>query len=106
MAPETHTELDVSSNAAARRRELVALGRSRGLRYPIRSKSEFVRQMTAIVEPVRFRDGSYDAAFASALIPDFFFPVESEDDLVDKALELLMARGMLPLEQAHVAGDR
>lgn len=84
---------------AAQQQEFVALARQRGLTYPIRTKAEFVRQMTRSGEPVAFSGNHYDARFAAALIPEFFFPVDSEDDLVGKALELLMARGMLPLQE-------
>lgn len=77
--------------------ELLHLARQRGLRYPIATKGDFVRQMTESGDQVVFRRMSYDAAFAASLIPEFFFPVDSEDDLMEKATELLMARGLLPL---------
>jgi hypothetical protein len=78
--------------------ELVELARARGLLYPIDSKSDFVAQMSRSSAPVVFRGQEYDPAWSSQLIPEFFFPVASEGDLVAKALELLMARGMLPLD--------
>jgi hypothetical protein len=79
--------------------ELVALARARGLKYPIETRSQFVAQMVAPGRPVIFRGVAYEAEFASSLIPEFFFPIASEQDLVSKALELLMARGLLPLQR-------
>jgi hypothetical protein len=78
--------------------ELVEIARSRGLVYPIEKKSDFVAQMSRSSAPVVFRGNAYDPQWSSQLIPEFFFPIASERDLVAKAMELLMARGMLPLD--------
>ena len=83
--------------------ELERIARARELVYPIETKREFVTQMTRSEDPVAFRGMSYDAEFAAELIPDFFFPLDSEDDLLTKASELLMARGLLAVP-ASTAG--
>lgn len=77
--------------------ELAEIARDRGLIYPIDTKSDFVAQMVRLSAPVVFRGTPYAPEWASQLIPEFFFPVASERDLLAKAMELLMARGMLPL---------
>jgi hypothetical protein len=76
--------------------EVLTLIRSRHLEYPIASKAAFLRLMTQSTEPVFFRGKAYDAGYAS-FVPDFFFPVASEQDLVTKITELLISRGLLPL---------
>ena len=78
-------------------REFVDLARERGLSFPIETKDEFVTQMTRAGGTVVFRGKPYDAEAAARLMPDFFFPLASEEELVSKSLELLMSRGMLPL---------
>lgn len=80
--------------------DLAQITASRRLSFPIATKADFVAQMTSGDEPVLFRGESYDARFAANLIPEFFFPVASEEDLTGKAEELLIARGLTPL------GDR
>jgi hypothetical protein len=85
--------------------ELRRLARSRDLRFPIKAKALFVEQMTA-GPPVTFRGETYDAAFAAQLIPAFFFPLASEDELLAKTLELLMARGMVPLQPVDQVIER
>jgi hypothetical protein len=79
-------------------REFVKMSRERGLRFPLQTKDEFIQAMTVSSEPVHFRGQEYSAADVSRLIPDFFFPLTSEDDLIRKATELLMARGLLPVQ--------
>jgi hypothetical protein len=76
--------------------ELASLIRSRGLTYPIATKPEFVRLMTRSAAPVLFRGRRYDPAFGSSLVPEFFFPATSEQDLLTKIGELLISRGLLP----------
>ena len=79
--------------------ELLELARARGLEYPIETKERFVTQMTQSGEAVIFRGIPYDPEFGASLIPEFFFPITSEDDLVHKAMELIMSRGLVPFEQ-------
>ena len=76
--------------------EIAALLRLRDLTYPIATKADFVRLMTRAAEPVLFRGRRYDPGFAARLVPEFFFPVTSEQDLVAKLGELLVARGLSP----------
>jgi hypothetical protein len=82
---------------AQQEREFVDLARERGLSFPIETKEEFVEQMTRAGATVLFRGEPYDAEAAARLMPEFFFPVASEEELVSKSLELLMSRGMIPL---------
>jgi hypothetical protein len=84
--------------------EFVEMARARGLVYPIEKKSDFVAQMSRSNTPIVFRGKEYAPGWSSQLIPEFFFPVTSERDLVSKAMELLMARGMLPLDATAHAG--
>lgn len=63
------------------------------LRYPVATRSEFVEQMSRSPQ-VSFRGVSYDTRHAAALMPGFFFPIESADDLIQKATELLASRGL------------
>jgi hypothetical protein len=76
--------------------ELAFLIRSRDLTYPIATKAEFVRLMTRSPGPVLFRRRRYDAEFGASLVPEFFFPATSEQDLLTKIGELLISRGLLP----------
>jgi len=77
--------------------EIAELLRGRSLSYPIETKAAFIEQMAASSDQVVFRGRSYDARFGAGLIPDFFFPLASEEDLVTKVAELLISRGLLPL---------
>jgi hypothetical protein len=98
-------ESAMGQDAVARQlKDLVEISRSRGLVYPIENKTDFVAQMSRSADPVIFRGQAYDPAWSSQLIPDFFFPVASERDLVARAVELLIARGMLPLESMPAGG--
>lgn len=80
--------------------EVVAVIRSRNLTYPVASKADFVALMTRSRQPVLFRGTAYDPGFGASLVPEFFFPVTSEQDLIAKVTELLMARGLLPLRRS------
>ena len=77
--------------------EVVILIRSLDLKYPIVSKAEFITMMSRSKQPVIFRGKAFEASYGASLVPDFFFPVTSEEDLILKVSELLMARGLLPL---------
>ena len=77
--------------------EVVVQIRSRNLEYPIANKADFVASMSRLGHPIRFRGQVYDAGYGANLVPDFFFPVTSEHDLLAKVSELLMSRGLLPL---------
>jgi hypothetical protein len=98
-------ESAIGGDVARQMDELVQISRNRGLVYPIQSKSDFVAQMSRSTDPVVFRGQAYDPAWSSQLIPDFFFPVASERDLVGRAVELLIARGMLPLDTMSALGE-
>jgi hypothetical protein len=80
--------------------EVAAVIRSRNLSYPIAIKADFVALMTRSRQPVLYRGKAYDPGFGASLVPDFFFPVTSEQDLIAKVTELLMARGLLPLRRS------
>lgn len=86
--------------------EIAALLRSRGLTYPIATKADFVRLMTRAPQPVLFRGRRYDAGFGAGLVPEFFFPATSEQDLVAKLEELLFSRGLSSADGSGVAGHR
>ncbi|GIG92098.1 hypothetical protein [Plantactinospora endophytica] len=73
--------------------DLARIAREFQLEYPIATKSEFVEQMSRSPE-VTFRGVAYETRFAAALIPGFFFPISSADDLIRKATELLATRGL------------
>jgi hypothetical protein len=74
--------------------EIAELLRDRPLSYPIATKEDFVEQMSGSGRPVVFRKTSYDPKFAAGLMPEFFFPVESPEDLLQKGVELMVARGL------------
>jgi hypothetical protein len=76
--------------------EVEELLRARNLRFPISTKEDFVAQMVRGGEVV-FRGISYDPSFAAGLMPEFFFPVLSEEDMTQKGVELMIARGLFPL---------
>ena len=80
--------------------DLVALIRSRGVEYPISSKADFVALMSRSGQPVSFRGRMYDAAYGAGLVPEFFFPVTSETDLLAKLEQLLVSRGLLTVSEA------
>ncbi|TCK75047.1 hypothetical protein [Acidipila rosea] len=79
--------------------EVEQLLRERKLQFPIPTKSEFIEQMTSRGEPVMFRNVAYDPHFAADLMPEFFFPVLSEEDMLQKGVELMIARGLFPAVQ-------
>ncbi|MGI5148114.1 hypothetical protein ACQEVC_17335 [Plantactinospora sp. CA-294935] len=73
--------------------DLARIARESQLEYPIATKSEFVEQMSRAPQ-VTFRGVAYETRFAAALIPGFFFPISSAEDLVRKTTELLATRGL------------
>ncbi|MEO7143304.1 MAG: hypothetical protein ABI165_07340 [Bryobacteraceae bacterium] len=77
--------------------EIAELLRDRNLSFPIPTKEDFVDQMTRSGTPVVFRKTSYDPHFAAGLMPEFFFPVVSPDDLLQKGVELMIARGLFKI---------
>lgn len=77
--------------------EIAELVHSRHLEYPIETKAQFIAQMTRSEEPVVWRGVPYDPAFGGNLVPAFFFPITSEDDLIAKATELIISRGLYPV---------
>lgn len=77
--------------------EISALVHQRALTYPIESKEHFILQMVEAHQPICFRGKAYEAEFAAKLMPEFFFPVASEQDMIEKATELVISRGLLPL---------
>lgn len=77
--------------------ELAELLRNRSFSYPVRTKADFIEQMVASSDTVVFRGVSYDARMGAGLVPDFFFPLASEEDLLTKIVELLVSRGLVPL---------
>ena len=79
--------------------EIAELLRDRNLSFPIPTKEDFVNQMTRSETPVVFRKTSYDPHFAAGLMPEFFFPVTSPEDLLQKGVELMIARGLFKLPQ-------
>ncbi|HEX6290594.1 MAG TPA: hypothetical protein VFZ66_15500 [Herpetosiphonaceae bacterium] len=90
MEPET---------TATPRDEIVEIVRELQLTYPIETLDEFVSQISGSREAIVFRGVAYDAEFASRLLPTFYLPIASEQDLVEKAYELLIARGLAPVSQ-------
>jgi hypothetical protein len=82
--------------------EIQELLRDRHLTFPIPSKDDFVDQMTRAGTPVVFRKTSYDPHFAAGLMPEFFFPIASPDDLLQKGVELMIARGLFAVPRADV----
>lgn len=82
--------------------EIEELLRDRALRFPIPTKEDFVEQMAHSGRPVVFRKTQYDPHFAAGLMPEFFFPVQSADDLLQKGVELMVARGLFPIPQTLI----
>jgi hypothetical protein len=92
------SEMRVETNDILKRYpEIAELLHSRSLTYPIDSKAVFIEQMAAGSETVMFRSQTYDVRFGAGLLPDFFFPLASEEDLVTKVAELLISRGLVSL---------
>jgi len=88
----------IHGDLSVTRRELVDLAHGCNLSYPIQTKLDFMDQMNKRRGPVLFRGSVFNVGFASSLIPEFFFPIASEDDLLGKTLELLAARGLIPID--------
>jgi len=80
--------------------DLTKLVSDRKLKFPMATKDDFVEQMVESGADVQFRGMSYDARFGASLIPEFFFPVQSDAELIGKVVELLISRGLLPLPSA------
>lgn len=79
--------------------EIAELLSDRSLSFPIPTKQAFVDQVTRSGTPVVFRKTSYDPHFAVGLMPEFFFPVTSPEDLLQRGAELMIARGLFKLPQ-------
>ena len=86
----------VSEHLQLLRPQVACLFSGRHFEYPIATKSEFAQQMAAGGVQVQFRGASYDVMQGAQLLPDFFFPLLCEDDMLDKVTELLISRGLLP----------
>ena len=86
-----------SNKMLTNRSEIAEMVRERALDYPIQSKEHFVVQMTRGGRPLYFQGVAYDPEFSANLVPAFFFPVTSEQDMIEKATELITARGLVPL---------
>lgn len=87
-------------------REVATIIEGRSLTFPIRSKTEFVAQMVAAGDRLVIGGAEYDTAYASALLPEFFYPIASTGDLLAKATELLVSRGLALLPSAGSTEDR
>jgi hypothetical protein len=83
--------------AVAQYPEVEELLRVRKLRFPLPTKEDFVAQMAERGQVI-FRNISYDPHFAAELMPEFFFPIKSEEDMVQKGVELMIARGLFPVQ--------
>ena len=79
--------------------EVVAIIRDLHLEYPVVTRDDFVARISNSRDTIVFRDIAYDAAFGASLLPAFYFPITSEQDLLAKAIELMMARGLVPVNR-------
>jgi hypothetical protein len=77
--------------------EISRLIHVRALRFPIETKKDFIEQMVSSGEVVMFCGVAYNTRFGAGLMPNFFFPLQSAEDLITKAVELVVSRGLLPL---------
>jgi hypothetical protein len=77
--------------------DLMRIARERPLQYPVETKTDFIAQLTSWPGSIMFRGQVYPVEFAARLIPEFFFPLRDEEDLMAKATELLIARGLLSM---------
>lgn len=77
--------------------EISLLIQTRALRFPIVTKGDFIEQMVSSGEVIMFCGVAYDTRFGAGLMPNFFFPLQSAEDLITKAVELVVSRGLLPL---------
>ena len=87
----------ISSDMFAQYSEVVELVRARKLAFPIETKAQLISQMSESGDPIIFRGVPYDPSFGASLMPEFFFPFASETELIGKAIELIVSRGLLPL---------
>jgi hypothetical protein len=85
--------------------EIARLLQDRPLFFPIVTKKDFIEQMVASGEQIVFRGVAYDTRFGAGLLPDFFFPLQSADDLITKTVELIISRGLLPLPASPTDPD-
>jgi len=83
--------------------ELVQLLHGRPLSFPIETKADFAEQLAASGDQIEFGGVVYDTRRGAGSLPEFFFPLESADDLAIKAIELVVSRGLLPLPVSQVA---
>jgi hypothetical protein len=83
--------------------EIADLLRGRHLAFPITTKAQFVEQMVAGGERIMFGGVSHDTRLGAGLIPEFFFPIESAEDLIGKVAELLISRGLVSLPDSTTA---
>lgn len=80
--------------------EIEELLRDWQLTFPIPTRENFIHQMCASGRPVVFRRISYDPKFAAGLMPAFFFPVASPEDMLQKGVELMIARGLFKFPES------
>jgi hypothetical protein len=88
----------IDSTVSVHYPEVAGLVRSLNLSYPISTPDGLVTQVVESGRSVVFRGEDYDSRFAASLLPAFCFPLANEEDLIAKTAELLMARGLLPLQ--------
>jgi hypothetical protein len=76
--------------------EVLHIIRELNLEFPVATQEQFVDRIAESRDTIVFRGVPYDAAFAARLLPPFYFPIHSEEDLLAKAIELMIARGLIP----------
>jgi hypothetical protein len=84
--------------------EIAELLEKHSLVFPITTKEDFIEQIVATSDEVVFRGVAYSARFGAGLLPEFFFPLQSSDDLIQKTFELMISRGLLPLPASPDSG--
>ncbi len=87
----------VQTTDLAASQEIGQLLQERPLSFPIATKRDFVEQLVASGDRIVFRGVTYDTRSGAALLPEFFFPLESADDLIVKTVELLVSRGLVQM---------
>lgn len=65
---------------------------SRGIHYPVASRSDLISGLGGPDTSVEWKGRNHKLGQAANVVPDTFFPIESEEDFVNKAANLeLMA---------------
>jgi hypothetical protein len=79
---------------------------TRRLNFPIRNADELAHQLGGPDATVEWEGKGHKVAQAIKIMPEYYFPVESEEDLIVKAANLELLRHGNKLDPGHKGEER